>query len=516
MAAVTDGLGIDSRAVDAVLTVPVLKNLARFCERLIEAEKPKKEVIEGLRDMAENVGEVETVAGAITRHIKFAKGSKQLLCWYLLDILAKKHPDSFGHVFGPQILELAVHHMNWVEPKEEAKYARLVDTWRVLFGYSTCEEIMNKKEVIKAEHIESERLKADRITRGEPEEAPKGPKWDSRELVVGGVKDGQLIEHVESCKWYLVGLCENPNCPRPHPPGLFGSRSTKKVLGDWNCLRCGYKNPGSKKQCWRRDCNGVKPELLISIQNMMAENPFAKQFGYDPDNEEEAVAHFKDTNWDEWKAERKRKYPIIWAEWSKRRPAVSSSAAYSQAVGRPCQSCFAPLRPGAAFCGQCGQKQFTAPPAQEMQERDDLLFPSTRLALPDAPCTVSGIVSTLLRVCRDVLSAPDHTAYLAEFQRSIQAAAHDPTYQQLPDSRSIIILRALSHIYSKWSWQKLPSDPTPSFLVNIAAMRTILPLKDIDQEVFDRIASEAYAAQQGAPSGPAPVGPMPQSGTVSL
>eukprot|EP01064_Diplonema_japonicum_P021114 TRINITY_DN30664_c0_g1_i1.p1 TRINITY_DN30664_c0_g1~~TRINITY_DN30664_c0_g1_i1.p1 ORF type:complete len:520 (+),score=130.52 TRINITY_DN30664_c0_g1_i1:42-1601(+) len=519
MSAIIDGLGIDSRAADQVLNVQLLKRLARFCKALMEAEKPKKEVIESLKGLAENVGEVETVAGAITRHIKFSKGPKLLLCWYLLDILAKKHSDSFGQVFGPQIQELSVHHMTWTDPKEEAKYVKLVETWKMLFGFSTCEEIVNKKEIVKAEHAEAERLKAERVSRGEPAEAPaeeEGQKWDSRALVLGGVKDGQLVEHVTSCKWYLMGICENPKCPRPHPPGLFGSVDSKKVLGDWKCVKCGYKNPGSKKTCWRRDCNGTKSELLVPMQDMLAENPFAKQFGYDPDNEEQAVAHFKETNWDEWRKERKRKYPIIWEEWSKKKTILKTNHA---PAGHPCMQCYAPLKPGAAFCWQCGQKQFTAPPT-EPQERDDLLFPSTRLSLPDAPCTVSGAVSSVLRVCRDILAAADHTALLPDFLGSIQAAAHDPTYQQLPDSRAVIILRALSHVYSKWSWHKRPGDPTPNFLVNIAAMRTILPLKDIDQETFDKIASEAHVAQQGShvPMGPASVGPMPRNpaGTVSL
>eukprot|EP00659_Diplonema_papillatum_P019692 gene19692-30345_t len=510
-AAVVDGLGVDNAPADSTLTIPMLKKIAAFCEKLMVLEKPKKDVIEYIKTMAEEVGNVDIVAGVIARHIKFSEGPKLLLCWYTLDILAKKHPETFGQAFGPQIEDLAVNHMNWTDAKEDAKYTKLIETWERLFGSSICSSIMAQKELVKAEHAAKEHEKAERVARGLPAEAPKvdddkGPTWESSALVLGGVKDGQIAEYVAPCKWYLIGICSNPKCSRPHPPGLFGSVDAKKVLGDWICRKCGYKNPGGKNRCWRRDCTGTKPEAL-PVPKQALENPFKEQFGYDPEDEAAAVAHYKDTDWAQWREDRAAGYKKILLHC---KPAASGARAEEPppAFGEYCHSCAAQLKAGAAFCWRCGQRQLQepAPPPEQQQEqyddeteRDDLLFPSTRLTVPDVNCPITRPVANLLRLCREVVRASSHLSYLEDIVSSLR--------------------EAVSHIYSVWAWNQRPPDATVAFLTDLGAMRAVLPLQDIDEEMFETIASDASASQASMQSSDAPQ-PKRQrqgfTGTISL
>eukprot|EP00756_Hemistasia_phaeocysticola_P060279 Hpha_TRINITY_DN3897_c0_g1::TRINITY_DN3897_c0_g1_i1::g.44510::m.44510 len=358
-----------------------LKRVARFCWSLQRADRPRKDVIDDLKMLAERAGADEVIAGAVTRHIKFASGPKLLLCWYLLDILAKNHPESFGISFGPQILDLAVEHMNWSDPKDEQRYLRLVETWRVLFGDMTCEDILRRKEGRKADLQAAEQEMKVRQARGEV--VPSDPtklldekpaKVDEMSLILGGTRDGQVVEYNAPCKYYLMGICENPNCSKPHPKGMFGTVDAKKVFADWKCLRCGYENPASKKQCWRRDCVGTRPDELY-VARQVQENPFRDQFGYDPTNESEAVEWFKKKypfGASQWVAERRSHYFRIWEIWSRSTPNVAAAREYLQggdAGGgaaqappakvqvRACTGCGAPLRPDAVFCTQCGQQQ---------------------------------------------------------------------------------------------------------------------------------------------------------------
>ena len=313
-----------------------LRKIAQFCQRLMAESKPTKDAIEKCRSMAENVGNVEVVAGAITRHIKFSSGSKQLLCWYLLDSLSKTHPDTFCLSFGPQVQELAIHHMNWLNPKDELKYSKLVDTWKTLFGLRVCEEILRGKEVRKAEHELEEKEKAERKAKGEPEEEEQAKKqWDTKEMIIGRVEDGQVMERIAPCKYYLLGICNSANCTQPHPPGLFGSINPKKIFGDWVCLKCGFKNVGSRVKCWRNECTGVKPEHNgINLQSLQ-KNPLKEQFGYDigwGDEEDEkgnepAVEHYSNTNWEEYRAERMANYKGLWTRWSNTRRKLDPSFA---------------------------------------------------------------------------------------------------------------------------------------------------------------------------------------------
>ena len=443
-AAIADGLGIANSASNELLSTECLKSFAKLCLALNKASGgPAHSKVTTLRELAESVGNVDIAAGAITRHIKFAKGKKQLLLWYILDSLAKVHPDSFGLAFGPQLQDLAIDHMNWFEPSQEEKFVKLVRSWKPLFGDTICDEIMRGKEEKQAEHEIEEREKALRKERGEPDILPDedtAPTWDSMALVHGGVKDGQVMEYVAPCKYYLLGICNSKNCSLPHPPGQFGSRSAKDLYSDWSCRHCGYKNPGGKTKCWRRDCNGTRlDDNYISKQTGAQQNPFARQFGYDPLDEEAAVAHFKHTHWESWWADRKSKYAEIMNKWGERiATAPISSKPTLQPLSLPCQQCRAPLKQGAAFCYQCGFKQVSA---GVEGEREDLLFPSTRLAVADTPTIVSAAVSDLLKVCREILTSTNPTAYLSAFTSCLQQAAHDPTYRALPRARSSVILR---------------------------------------------------------------------------
>eukprot|EP00754_Rhynchopus_humris_P043437 Rhum_TRINITY_DN3248_c0_g1::Rhum_TRINITY_DN3248_c0_g1_i1::g.10028::m.10028 len=510
-----------------------LRKIAQFCQRLMAESKPTKDAIEKCRSMAENVGNVEVVAGAITRHIKFSSGSKQLLCWYLLDSLSKTHPDTFCLSFGPQVQELAIHHMNWLNPKDELKYSKLVDTWKTLFGLRVCEEILRGKEVRKAEHELEEKEKAERKAKGEPEEEEQAKKqWDTKEMIIGRVEDGQVMERIAPCKYYLLGICNSANCTQPHPPGLFGSINPKKIFGDWVCLKCGFKNVGSRVKCWRNECTGVKPEHNgINLQSLQ-KNPLKEQFGYDigwGDEEDEkgnepAVEHYSNTNWEQYRAERVANYKGLWTRWSNTRRKLDPSFADrdpAPSAGQPCHQCSAPLKVGAAFCTQCGTKQAAAaapapaaPQPTEEGEREDLLFPSTRVSQPEVPCSLSAAVSELVSVCRNIVNAYD-PQLLDKFLQTLQQCKDDPTFQQLPQERSSIILRAISTGYSKWAAHKSPNDRTPDFLQALSSMRELMPLQNFDESVFNSMVAET-APFAFSSTAAAAAAPSAGAGTITL
>ena len=335
-----EGVGLDVIS-NAQLQPATLKRIARFCEALMREMKPTTSAVDSLRQMAEGVECVDVVAGAITRHVKFAPdSSKQLLCWYLVDSLSKKHNTTFAYTFGPQILDLAVDHMTWTG-KEEARYVKLVETWRNIFGARTCEDILRGKDVKKAEQELAAKEKAERVAAGMTEEdaaKAKKPQWEAKDLIVGNVRDGQVMEAIEPCKYYLLGICTNQNCSKPHPPNRFGSLSNRNVFGAWVCLKCGHKNEGAKKTCWRNDCTGTKPEHVgLNLQSQYLDQ-LVQWLGYDPGvgieddatRNKQAIEYYKHQDWETWRAERKRKYMGVWDQWQKKRrtgPAPTAATA---------------------------------------------------------------------------------------------------------------------------------------------------------------------------------------------
>eukprot|EP01062_Namystynia_karyoxenos_P073514 TRINITY_DN70312_c0_g1_i1.p1 TRINITY_DN70312_c0_g1~~TRINITY_DN70312_c0_g1_i1.p1 ORF type:complete len:559 (+),score=219.49 TRINITY_DN70312_c0_g1_i1:72-1679(+) len=529
-----EGLGV--RGAAHAYDEGTLKRVARFCSMLQRADKPRKETIEELKNLAERAGADDVIAGAITRHIKFSSGPRLLLCWYLLDILAKTNPDTFGIAFGPQILDLATDHMSWTDPKEEVRYVKLVETWRMLFGDPTCEDIFRRKEIRKAEWAAEQEEKQARVARGEilpadaqqqQEEGRDKPKHDSMALILGGVRDGQIVEYQAPCKYYLLGLCENPNCPRPHPKGMFASVNASKVFADWKCLRCGYENPANKMQCWRRDCVGTRPEDLY-VPRQKQENPFRKQFGYDPNDEKEAVEHFEKQGVTPaaWRAERSRRYRGVWEAWRSTPPDLEALREYLRTPGggsqaaaeqlpqvRPCGSCGAPLKGDAVFCVRCGARQ-QPQAAPAAGERDDLFFPSTRLARGEVPAAqVSATVAEMLHLCEQVLEAPDPAVHAAGIAVAMSRARADPGLPLLPSAALAPVLRAVSRVYSQWAPRR-PLGPVVDMLRQFADLRPSLNLNEVDDSAFSDIVAALELARRsgGAPPPPPPL----RGGGVSL
>eukprot|EP01065_Artemidia_motanka_P035203 TRINITY_DN43110_c0_g1_i1.p1 TRINITY_DN43110_c0_g1~~TRINITY_DN43110_c0_g1_i1.p1 ORF type:complete len:555 (+),score=159.32 TRINITY_DN43110_c0_g1_i1:56-1666(+) len=530
MAAPVDGLGV--RPAD-VLDEGTLRRIARFCRVLQRSDKPKKDVIDDLKALAERAGSDDVIAGAVTRHIKFASGPKLLLCWYLLDVLAKNHPETFGLAFGPQILDLAVHYMNWMEPKEEARYLKLIETWRMLFGDITCEDILRRKEARKVELQMRQEERAALVAKGLPVPAElesdvvqDRPKEDEMALILGGVRDGQVVEYSAPCKYYLLGVCQNPNCPRPHPKGQFGSVSADKCFSDWKCLRCGYENPANQKQCWRRDCVGTKPEDLY-IPRQVRSNAFREQFGYDPTEPSEAVEHFKSRpSGAQWRAERRKEYTKAWQEWRRRpvdmaavresrRAATLQSGAQQpseKTVVRACVGCGAPMRHDAVFCTRCGARQQTASgdpmAAPGVAERDDIYFPSTRMAQPESvQAHVSATAAELLHACSMVITTPDPGhAHLAAMHEALVRTRSDPRLSSLPPQTLAPVLRAVSRVWSRWCTRQDHRSPAAALLREFVSLRPSFPISEIDDSAFNGIAAVVMpaAGPRLPPPGPAP------------
>jgi len=273
-----------------------LKRFAIFCNRLRSLERPGVKAITDACEKARAVGDTgvarELVVGALLRHVKAWKGTKQLCYWYVLDKLCKEGKDTFGFITQPYILDIASDYIPFEDPALVEKYENMIERWDAVFNRSVIDRIwIAKKEKLWAvahpEEIERAR---------KAEEA----EWQLEELRQQD-QDG-LDDYGQPCMNYLQGRCTwGSECKQLHPPGLEGSLPLECRLGDWKC-RCGVINRHFRRRCsqcvrekpqYRRHYEKAPEEELLSHPDEQLEDILSQQFGYNPMSDIEAVAHWK-------------------------------------------------------------------------------------------------------------------------------------------------------------------------------------------------------------------------------
>ena len=274
-----------------------LKNYARFCTLLRNAERPNKATIDSLTAAATAAGvsfnDKEIVAGAVIRHIKSWEGKKQLCYWYLLDNLAKQHRETYGFLFGNHLLDIGTDHIPWENKQLYKSYEKLLEHWDGVFDEHIIQTVW---------HSQRQRLRyAEHPEELEQERAHEEQLWSSEEAKHQEV-DG-LDQYEQPCLAYLQGMCTWGNeCTMLHPPGLEGSLPPECRLGDWRCPGCGAINRHFRRRCnacprekpqYRRDCMGMSAEdEILSKPDESVRSVFKEQFGYDVGDEAAAVAHW--------------------------------------------------------------------------------------------------------------------------------------------------------------------------------------------------------------------------------
>eukprot|EP00659_Diplonema_papillatum_P010240 gene10240-15746_t len=124
-----------------------MTDITTFASRVMSLREKNSEAIKELaRDAALFASSAELVVDLLYRKVKNSNGLENLVGWYLLDAVIKT--TSFGRsTIAPRvqrdIVALASEHIPWGEDAAmSAKYRRVVDTWRALFGEADVETIL--------------------------------------------------------------------------------------------------------------------------------------------------------------------------------------------------------------------------------------------------------------------------------------------------------------------------------------------------------------------------------------
>ncbi|KAH9577255.1 hypothetical protein LSM04_001190 [Trypanosoma melophagium] len=295
-----------------------LRRFAVFCARLREVEKPGKKTVTEASRLAREVGDSETafelVVGVLFRHIKSWTGNKQLTCWYILDNLCKEERDKYGYTASKYILDVGRDYIPYEDPVLGPKYESLVEHWEGVFPRHVVDALWLAKK---------DRLWAlahpDEVLQQKEEEERQ---WKQEEMLIED-EDG-LNDYGQPCMDYLQGRCFwGDACKLYHPPGEEGSLPLECRLGDWKCPSCGAINRHFQRRC--SNCIREKPqykkgrkptaeELMLSSPDPSVYVALRRQFGYDPNDVEDAVSHWKarlgDTTIESYKEERRAAYRV--------------------------------------------------------------------------------------------------------------------------------------------------------------------------------------------------------------
>lgn len=274
-----------------------LRRFCAFSSRLRRLEKPGKKAIADVSQLAREVGDspdaYELVVGAVFRHIKTWNGSRQLACWYVLDKLCKECPDKYGFCASKYVLEIGRDYMPFEDPDLRPKYEALVEHWENVFPRHVVDAVwLSKKERLwAAQHPEEFQQQL----REEEEE------WRKTELEMQEMEG--LNTFGQPCINYLQGRCSwGDQCTLYHPPGEEGTLPPECRMGDWKCFGCGVINRHFRRRC--ANCVREKPQYkrlrqatiedrMLSAPDPVAMDTLKQQFGYNPYETHEAVAHWK-------------------------------------------------------------------------------------------------------------------------------------------------------------------------------------------------------------------------------
>lgn len=274
-----------------------LKHFCQFSAHLRKLEKPgKKNILEACclaRDVGSSMNAVELVIGSVFRHIKTWTGLHQLACWYVLDRLCKESPEKYALCAGQYVLEIGRDCIPFENRDLQAKYEALIEHWEGVFPRHVVDAVwMGKKERLWA----TENRKEYEAMLREEEEG-----WRKTELAMQDV-DG-LNNFGQPCMDYLQGRCTwGDQCSLYHPPGEEGSLPPECRMGDWKCSSCGVINRHFRRRCTNcvREKPQYKKERQLALEDKLLSSPdpkvveiLSQQFGYNPYNETEAVAHWR-------------------------------------------------------------------------------------------------------------------------------------------------------------------------------------------------------------------------------
>eukprot|EP00796_Vickermania_ingenoplastis_P007377 gene7377-5192_t len=295
-----------------------LQRFCAFCTRLRRLEKPGKKGITECCTLAREVGDTleayELVVGTVFRHIKTWVGQRQLACWYVLDKLCKDCPDKYGFCASKYVLEIGRDYMPFEDPEYSRKYETLVEHWEDVFPRHVVDSLwLSRKERV---------LVAQRREEFEEQQRAEEEEWRRTELAMQD-EEG-LNAFGQPCIDYLQGRCTwGDQCTLYHPPGEEGSLPPECRMGDWKCSACGVINRHYRRRCV--NCVREKPQykcgrqppkedVLLSTPDPTVQHILRQQFGYNPYEEAEAVAHWKrrcaDTSVTAYIAERRAAYKV--------------------------------------------------------------------------------------------------------------------------------------------------------------------------------------------------------------
>lgn len=274
-----------------------LRRYARYCARLRALKKPGKKAITETAALAREVGDTtmayELVVGALFRHIKTWKGTKQLACWYVLDKLCKEDRDKYGFTARKYILEIGRDYIPYEDVELAPQYESLVEHWESIFPQHVVDALwLSKKERLWAmEHPKEVK---------EQQEAEE-EEWDREERALQD-EDG-LNDYGQPCIDYLQGKCSwGDECRLYHPPGEEGSLPAECRMGDWKCASCGVINRHFRRRCFNcvREKPQYKKERTVAAEDALLSKPdtaalqvLSQQFGYDPYCPQDAIKHWQ-------------------------------------------------------------------------------------------------------------------------------------------------------------------------------------------------------------------------------
>jgi len=266
-----------------------LRRLSVLCIKLRSISGLKKTPIEDAKDHAVAVRHVDLAAAAIKRHIKLAKGTRQLALWYVLDALVFDKTSPFRLAFQEDLADLALEAMPWDDKALVPQVQALVNTFTSKFSAP----VLGMLDKARKDKLWRAANKAQWDMQKEEEER----QWEREEKEHQDAEG--LDEYAQPCMRYLQGKCElGDRCAFLHPPGKEGTLPPEARPGDWRCDQCGSVNRHWRRRCFH--CPSEKPQYkkeMPDVLRLVRENDpkfdvFSAQFNYDPMDVQAAVQHW--------------------------------------------------------------------------------------------------------------------------------------------------------------------------------------------------------------------------------